>query len=148
MRGRRMVMVVAAAATISLLPPARAFPATKGGNAVPLPRVEAGIVYDDATGQVVLFGGLGRGPSGMLGDTWTWDGTDWTERTPAHAPGVRSRPGMAVDVARSDVVLFGGYQGGSTVLGDTWIWDGADWTERTPAHAPATRTSPGMADDV
>src|SRR5947208_12730816 len=105
MRGRRMVMVVAAAATISLLPPARAFPATRAANAVPLPRVEAGMVYDDATGQVVLFGGFGTGPSGMLSDTWTWDGTGWTQRTPAHAPPARYQMGMAYDAAHGQVVL-------------------------------------------
>ena len=72
-----------------------------------------------------------------LDDTWAWDGTDWTQRHPAHAPSAavrawdglrrRPRPGRAVRRSRP------GY------LGDTWTWDGTDWTQRTPAHAPSAR---------
>ena len=37
------------------------------------------------TGSVALFGGLGSGGT-FLADTWTWDGTDWTQQTPRPAP--------------------------------------------------------------
>jgi hypothetical protein len=47
----------------------------------PSARYSQGMAYDRATRQVLLFGGYGplpEGFSGALGDTWTWDGEDWT----------------------------------------------------------------------
>src|ERR1700728_4007926 len=46
----------------------------------PAIRDGATMAYDFSTGQLVLFGGLGG--SGVFGDTWTWDGTNWTQQTP------------------------------------------------------------------
>jgi hypothetical protein len=89
----------------------------------------------------VLFGGYGSGNS--LGDTWIWNGTDWKQRIPAHAPSARYFAGMTYDAARGQVLLFGG-----SGYGDTWTWDGTDWTPRTPAHAPSPRTDTGMAYDA
>ena len=78
-------------------------------------------------GQVVLFGGSGTAP--LFGDTWTWDGTDWTQRAPRTRPSAAAAQGMAYDAARGQVVLFGGATA-SGYLGDTWTWDGTDWTEQ------------------
>ncbi len=66
------------------------------------------MVYDVASRRVVLFGGS------ALSDTWEWDGSNWTKRTPTKSPSARSYHAMAYDVARQRVVLFGG---GSS---DTW----------------------------
>jgi hypothetical protein len=47
----------------------------------PAPRYDTGMAYDAATGQVVLFGGGHNNyPGDHWGDTWTWDGSDWTQR--------------------------------------------------------------------
>jgi hypothetical protein len=50
----------------------------------PAPRSQPALAYDDATSQVVLFGGQLVGSTSaageVLGDTWTWDGTSWTEQ--------------------------------------------------------------------
>jgi hypothetical protein len=93
------------------------------------------MAYDADRGEVVLFGGDGNGwdGNGILGDTWTWDGTDWTQRSPVHAPSPRASMGMAYDAAHGQVVLFGGFLGD---FGDTWIWDGTDWA--VPFRASAT----------
>jgi hypothetical protein len=42
----------------------------------------AAAVFDAATGQVVLFGGLGSTSraTGLYDQTWTWNGSDWTQR--------------------------------------------------------------------
>jgi hypothetical protein len=103
---------------------------------------------DAARGEVVLFGGYND--LGFLRSTWTWDGTDWTHRTPAHSPPSRYLPGMAYDAARSEVVLFGGEasNGNALFLADTWTWNGTDWTKHTPAHSPDGRQGPGMAYDA
>jgi hypothetical protein len=85
-------------------------------------RIAASMAYDAATGTVVLFGGVGRVPHGnrVLADTWTWDGTTWTQQTPATSPPGRDDAAMAYDGAASTVVLFGGHRHG--FLADTWTW--------------------------
>ena len=45
---------------------------------VPPPRRDSRLVYDSDRRQVVLFGG--NDESGLLTDTWEFDGTRWTQR--------------------------------------------------------------------
>jgi hypothetical protein len=56
-----------------------------------------GMAYDDARGQIVLFGGDGHG--GDFGDTWTWDGSTWRNQHPAGSPPARSVTAMTYDSA-------------------------------------------------
>jgi hypothetical protein len=112
----------------------------------PSPRRGMGMANDAARKQVVLFGGW-DGVS-HFGDTWTWDGTSWTERHPAHAPSARRSHGMVYDAARREVVLFGGTPDGIITLADTWTWDGTDWTEEHPLHPPLPNSIFGMAFDA
>ena len=72
----------------------------------------------------MLFGGYGG--RGGLGDTWTWNGTDWTQRAPAQSPPPRYDHAMAYDSARQRLVLFGGIT--PDFLADTWTWDGSTWS--------------------
>ena len=57
----------------------KASPAT-----APTSRSGTALAYDSATGEVVLFGGEILGSTStagqVAGDTWTWDGSDWTLR--------------------------------------------------------------------
>ena len=113
------------------------------------------MAYDEDHGQVVLFGGgdcvssdLPRSTSGTSGETWTWDGTDWTLQSPATAPSPRSGAAMAYDVARHRAVLYGGYTlSGFGVSSETWEWDGATWTQRMPAHSPGSTNTVAMTYD-
>ena len=64
--------------------------------------------------EVVLFGGYtGSGNSGLSNATWTFDGSDWTQRTPKHGPSARYLASMAYDAVSQEVVLFGGFSGSS-----------------------------------
>jgi hypothetical protein len=85
----------------------------------PPARQGPGMVYDGATNTVVLFGGTSGTTS--YNDTWIWDGTTatWTEVFPPNSPPGRrfDTQGMAFDLERGEVVLFGGYAAG-TVLND------------------------------
>jgi N-acetylneuraminic acid mutarotase len=93
----------------------------------PSPRSNAAIAT--LGNVVVLFGGLGTGRAGGpadLGDTWTWDGTSWTELEVSGPP---ARDSAAVAATEDELVLFGGENFGVAGLGDTWTWDGAKWTE-------------------
>jgi hypothetical protein len=107
----------------------------------PVGRAAAAMAYDAATGQIVLFGGSytgGGGPanSGELHDTWTWNGTDWTQQSPASSPA--STPGMmAYDAALGQLVLLGF---GTT--NPTWLYNGSTWTQLSvPGVVPNLNTT-------
>ena len=113
----------------------------------PGPRSGHAMAYDSARQVVVLFGGHTNGswPSGALNDTWEWDGSNWTQRSPANAPGPRQNVAMAYDSARGVCVFFGGYDGAN--LAETWEWDGTDWTPRTNVGSPGARRNHSMVYD-
>ena len=64
------------------------------------------MAFDPATGQLILFGGADAGSN--LNDTWNWDGTTWTQLTPANSPSIRGQAAMAFDAATGQLILFGG----------------------------------------
>jgi hypothetical protein len=74
-----------------------------------------------------------------------WDGSDWTQLFPAHAPSGRAWPGLAPDPVTGDPILFGG--DAATGLSDTWSWTGTDWAQLFPAHSPSARSDFGMVFD-
>jgi hypothetical protein len=76
------------------------------------------MAYDPGTGQLVLFGG--NDGSGPLADTWTWNGSNWTEQSPSTSPSARSDASMAYDPGTGQLVLFGGNDGHDVFDGGTW----------------------------
>ncbi|MCL4434573.1 MAG: hypothetical protein M1399_07390 [Actinobacteria bacterium] len=85
----------------------------------PPSRFSAAMAYDPNTSQVVLFGGCDgiNGSTGLcnaLTDTWTWDGSNWTQATPQSSPptdpGGQGTNGMVWD-AGSDLMVMLGYYG-------------------------------------
>jgi hypothetical protein len=96
----------------------------------PQPRRNHAMAFDSSSGTVVLFGGEGTNQT-HLSDTWTWNGTGWTQRS-GSAPQGRQGHAMAFDPVRNRVVLVGGsYPAGalSSFLDDTWEWDGNAWQQ-------------------
>ncbi|MEO8662416.1 MAG: hypothetical protein ABI693_28395, partial [Bryobacteraceae bacterium] len=84
-----------------------------------------------ASKNVVLFGGdVGNV---HYGDTWIWDGVNWTQQSPQSSPSARTMGSFAWDPRLGGVVLFGG--AGATALNDTWIWKDSNWTRVFPAGA-------------
>jgi len=110
------------------------------GNAGPPCRYGAAAAFDAARGEFVVFGGRGWG-NGVLGDTWTWNGSSWAARAPATSPIGRPWTRAAYDPNREEVVLFGGSGGSSLSYADTWAWNGTTWTPRTPETVPGPRHS-------
>jgi uncharacterized protein (TIGR03437 family) len=111
-------------------------------------RFSHAMAYDSVHGQVVLFGGSTAYYGGSLNDTWVWDGTDWTQESPATSPPARFDHTMAYDSGHSQVVLFGGLGGlGPIPLNDTWVWDGTNWAQKTPATVPSDGMVPSMTYD-
>jgi hypothetical protein len=117
----------------------------------PPARGGAGIAYDPTTGTVVLFGGSNNGTNGSVhGDTWTWDGVNWTQQFPLVSPPARSvDQSMVYDPVTETVLLFGGGGAdngdyGGVAYGDTWEWNGRTktWTQLFPASSPSPRGAP------
>ena len=50
------------------------------GSSAPTRRRGTAMAYDEQRGRMVLFGGTDD--SGILGDTWEWDGSTWTRVSP------------------------------------------------------------------
>ncbi len=103
----------------------------------PSARAWAGLADDPATSEVVLFGGIG--PAGALNDTWTFNGSAWSNRTGAIAPSPRADPSLAYSGSLGAVVLFGGeIRGAPGVPGnDTWTFVQGTWSNHSTAGAVA-----------
>ncbi len=109
-------------------------------------------------GKLVLFGGEGINGA-LLNDTWSWDGTKWTQEHPAHSPPARWAAVMTENPG-SGLVLFGGSQTApdyrsigdvsegdpnEQMLCDTWTWNASDWVQQHPRMSPPARRSASMA---
>lgn len=112
----------------------------EGAAGSPAPRAQCAIAWDYARSVLVVFGGTDT-TGARLGDTWEWNGTTWTDKTPVGtSPQARSFCAMAYDWVNAKVLLFGGNDGSaSPYRNDTWSWDGTTWTQLSPANVPATR---------
>jgi hypothetical protein len=106
---------------------------------IPPGRTWGNMAYDDATQQIVLYGGQSATPTGgvldLLSDTWTWDGTDWTQRAPATSPPPTIFLPMAYDVGTQTVI--GVRDNDPTPSTSTWQWDGTNWGRLTTTHNPS-----------
>jgi hypothetical protein len=123
-------------------PTAAPCPSSSSLVSAPLWPRATNIVYDSATSQVVLFGGLGATTSN---DTWGWDGDHWTRKDSSTMPTTRAGAALADDPQHHVVVMFGGDKTGD-YRGDTWLWNGA-WHQACPAHSPSPRTGAAMTYD-
>jgi uncharacterized repeat protein (TIGR01451 family) len=117
-------------------------------SAKPSKRTHAGMAFDGARGEIVLFGGLdNRNGGGDFNDTWTWNGTDWTLKAPAsHPPALNLGSAMIYDSVRREVLLFGGLPSSGS-YNETWGWNGTNWTLKTPSVRPPPRWEHAMTFD-
>jgi len=86
----------------------------------PIGRTRTTMAYDEAHQCAVMFGG--QGSTQYLYDTWTYDGTTWTQQTPNKAPKVGGK--LVYDAARKRTLLLQTYPNSP---GAVWEWDGTDW---------------------
>ena len=110
-------------------------------------RSGAAMVYDPAHHQVILFAGFGVGGGTRNNDTWAWDGTSWTQLSPATSPPPRQSHAMAYDSLHGQVVMFGGINQTNQYYQDTWVWNGVTWAEMSPSSVPPARAYHAMAYD-
>lgn len=98
-------------------------------------RWQPALAYDPDTKTVIAFGGASGYQGPDLGDTWQWDGTNWTALAPATSPGPRAAATMDYDAPAGGLLLFGGDQGSA----DTWLYKGGTWSQVTPSTTPPGR---------
>jgi hypothetical protein len=111
----------------------------------PPSRRGAAMAFDAIGKAVLLFGGMGE--SGLLHDTWIWDGSSWSEHHQNNGPAPRAFAGFAPDPNTLNLVLFGGTGGNGDVLSDTWLWDGSGWLQITTPLTPPGRSAASLAPD-
>jgi hypothetical protein len=88
---------------------------------------------------VVLTGGTGD--TIRSDNTWTWDGTNWTQQSPTTQIPTYISAGSGFDLAMHAVVVFG-------VFSDTWKWTGTDWVLLSPVNPPPSLSGEGMTYDL
>lgn len=110
----------------------------------PSPRFLHGLAFDSNRSRVVMFGGATSATAGLVGDTWEWDGNNWTQVAET-GPSARAQFAVAYDRNRSRLVLFGGLTASGS-SGETWEWDGQDWTQVSET-GPQARIIHAMAFD-
>jgi hypothetical protein len=132
---------------------------TKASPATSPPTLaEASMAYDGATQQLVLFGGSYNYLQKEYNDqaqTWTWNGSTWTELLPATSPGARQDAQLAYDPTTEQLLLFGGnieasgdLLGDPVSTGDTWNWNGTTWTKLSPVTNPLPRGGGALTFDT
>jgi CSLREA domain-containing protein/uncharacterized repeat protein (TIGR01451 family)/prepilin-type N-terminal cleavage/methylation domain-containing protein len=112
--------------------------AQKSPTTTPPLRDWTGMAYA-GDGKTVIFGGSGGGLS-YLGDTWTWDGSNWSNLTAqANAPVGRNRHAMAYDGVHNRAFMFGGQLASPTsdVISEMWEWNNSSWLDRGVASGSA-----------
>lgn len=101
----------------------------------PAARTGSAFAYDSVRGHAVLYGGLRGSPVNgtplLTNETWTWDGTAWTQLA-VTGPQAVQNAGAAFDVARGVMVLYGGgtsTSGLGSATNKIWEWNGTAWTQ-------------------
>jgi hypothetical protein len=100
--------------------------------------------FDDATGQLLMFGGLfPQSPA-----TWRWTGSNWVRLSPTASP-PNGQCSMAYDPALNTMVLatVGAIFGGSRGTVQLWTWDGTNWHQLPPTDLPGDAGTPSIVYD-
>lgn len=100
--------------------------------------------WDPVRRATLIFGGAAPGGS-LRSDTWSFDGTGWTQLFPAQSPPASGWVSMATDLARGRIVLL---RGDPPDAAETWEWTGTTWLSRSPAQSPPGRFGHAMAFDA
>lgn len=103
-------------------------------------QVSPAMAFDAARNETVMFTEGSTDPfigSTVLGETWIYNGTTWTQRVLTVNPPGRIHAAMAYDSFRQRVYMFGGKNVDSNAfLNDLWEWNGTAWTNLTPGTLP------------
>ncbi len=115
---------------------------TQVSESGPSGRYDHAVAFDSSSNQLVLFGGQAdQAGQTLFGDTWEFDGQNWTQQQDA-GPSPRFGAAMAYDGA-GRVILFGGFDN-NALFGDSWAWSGGEWVQ-IAEFGPSARLWAAMA---
>lgn len=144
-RSCSLVLVLACTGTVSDL---MAQWTTVTTATTPSPRRAGAMAFDGSIGNLVMHGGLVLSPNPILDETWSFNGTTWTQLQPATVPPPRWGHTLVRDTRRNRLLMFGGrsptfYQDNN----ETWTWNGTDWSRLSTPTSPPVRHNHGMVFD-
>jgi len=111
----------------------------------PSAREDAVFVYDPVRQVTLLFGGFAEGA--LRGETWTWDGSTWSQRLPPTSPSPRRSCAVSYDPSTRRIFVFGGLRDDGET-NELWAWDGTTWEQLTQTDGPAARRDARLAWDT
>ena len=79
------------------------------------------LTTDSFTSTSVIFSGE-TGTNPLLPDTWSWDGSNWSQASPSNNPPGRFEAEMAYHAGTRLLVLFGGAPYSGSDFADTWTY--------------------------
>ncbi len=138
---QKLVMLCGSSATLDF--DGTTWTAYDVSKSAPPQHLFAALAYDQTLKKTVFFGGYDGGNSVYLNQTWTFDGTTWTQVKNNPAP-LRSLTSMWWDPTLKKTVLYGGLgrltaNDRLTRFSDMWSFDGTGWLEIKPALTPGMR---------
>jgi uncharacterized protein (TIGR03437 family) len=80
----------------------------KNPQTSPSQRFGTQMAYDSAHSATVLFGGIDAYDFAPVGDTWQWDGSNWTQQFPQTTPTPTGEGAIVYDPTHDQSILFGG----------------------------------------
>ncbi len=111
------------------------------------------MAWDPVSRKVILYGGIDD-LGGYLGETWTWDGTNWKklDLKKDQRPPARILATMFHDPVTNRIVLAGGvgrpdFNSKFQRYEDQWQFDGTKWVEMTPSQKLPQRYGAQVATD-
>lgn len=115
----------------------------------PAVRRFAALAYDAQLKKTVLFGGFDG--KNYRNDTWTWDGTNWTE-VKNDRPTHRGLMSMWYDPLAKKTIIYGGVglenlDSDAVRYDDMWSFNGSGWTKMSVSSTPGARMGAQTAVD-
>jgi Galactose oxidase, central domain len=112
----------------------------------PVGRYESAGIFDPATNQMIIFGGVASGV-GDFNDVWSLSlgaSPQWTLLSPAgSAPPPRVGSSAVYDIANSRMIVFGGGLGNtSPCANDVWVLSNANGVGGTPTWSAVSPSGP------
>ncbi|MCR9244883.1 MAG: hypothetical protein NXI31_07615 [bacterium] len=120
--------------------------AVKAPAMAPTARGWHAMAGDPLRGEVVLFGGFPGGGGAAFGDTWIWDGANWSLRQPTTSPPSQLGHALAFHHRRARVVMSPGFER-PLQSQSTWEWDGRGWSMTKSGSGPIGNWDNGLAYD-
>lgn len=114
----------------------------------PSARRAGAAAFDASQNRMLFVGGIQPSPSTILGQTWSWNGSLWTQLAPTGGTVARWGHGMVRNTNNNRLIVFGGRSPTlNAFANDTQEWTGTAWQTIATANAPSARHQYGFAFD-